>query len=359
MKILLIFIILQILILPVSSQSKTENLIIITLDGMRWQEVFGGADDSLINNAVFTSDSADIKNKYWAPTKSERRKKLMPFLWSTVVTEGQIHGNREYGSKVNVLNRYRFSYPGYNEIFTGYPDTLVNSNNKTPNKNTNVLEFINSQRAYKGKVAAFTSWDVFDAIFNEQRSGFLVNCGIDTMIEKTYPFPLLNEMQQHAFRPFGDEVRLDMFTYYLAREYLRLKKPKVLYLAFDETDDHAHNGKYDYYLNAAHITDQWIKELWTLLQSMPEYKSKTTLIITTDHGRGDRIKKDWTSHGADILGADEIWIAVMGPGVVAKGEVKTDEQIHQAQLAQTISKLLGFGFKAEHPVEKEIEHIIR
>src|SRR5215510_8078025 len=121
-------------------QQKTENIVVITLDGFRWQEVFGGADDSLINNTTFTKDTADLKKKYWASTSVERRKKLLPFFWSTIATQGQLHGNRQLGSKVNVKNRYWFSYPGYNEIFTGYPDTAVNSNDKNFNKNTTILE---------------------------------------------------------------------------------------------------------------------------------------------------------------------------------------------------------------------------
>ena len=351
MKLLHIFLFLKILIQSAASQQKAENLIIITLDGMRWQEVFRGAADSLINNPSYTDDTLAIKRKYWASTPTQRRERLMPFLWSTIAKQGQIPGNRDYGSRMDVMNRYRFSYPGYNEIFTGYPDTLVNSNEKVPNPNTNVLEFFNKQPGYQGRVAAFTSWDVFDAIFNEERSGFLVNCGIDTVNERAAPFLILNEMQRHSFRPFGDEIRLDMFTYYAAREYLKLKKPKVLYIGFDETDDHAHNGKYDYYLNAAHTTDQWLGELWALLQSMPEYRNKTTMIITTDHGRGDTIKTEWTKHGSEIAGAHEIWMATIGVGIHAQGEIRNEEILYQAQLAQTFAKILGLTFKANHRVE--------
>src|SRR4030095_4570120 len=165
--------ILLLLFKTVCSQLKTQNLIIITLDGMRWQEVFGGADSVLINDSVFTADREETKKKFWANSSAERREKLFPFLWTVIAKNGQIYGNRWYNNKVNNANRYWFSYHGYNEIFTGYPDTLVNSNDKIQNKNENVREFLNKQQRYKGKVAAFTSWDVFDAIFNEQRSGFL------------------------------------------------------------------------------------------------------------------------------------------------------------------------------------------
>ncbi|MEO6219051.1 MAG: hypothetical protein ABIO81_01390, partial [Ginsengibacter sp.] len=157
------------------AQLKTETVVVITLDGMRWQEVFGGADSALLNNKSFTRDSAGTSRKFWNNDVLVRRKNLFPFLWSTVVEKGQLYGNRLYENKVNNANKYKFSYPGYNEIFTGYPDTAVNSNDKILNKNINVLEFINQQSSYKNKVAAFATWDVFPYILNKWRSGIYVN----------------------------------------------------------------------------------------------------------------------------------------------------------------------------------------
>ena len=54
----------------------------------------------------------------------------------------------------------------------------------------------------------------------------------------------------------------------------------------------AHDGRYDHYLEAAHNTDQMIKDLWDYCQNDTVYKGKTTFIITTDHGRGDQPKKN-------------------------------------------------------------------
>ena len=108
---------------------KIENIIIITTDGFRWQEVFTGMDSSLANDKRFNQgDSAYIYKKYWAENANERRKKLMPFFWDTIEKNGQVYGNRNFSNKVDNANPYWFSYPGYNEIFTGYPDTAVNSN---------------------------------------------------------------------------------------------------------------------------------------------------------------------------------------------------------------------------------------
>jgi acetyl esterase/lipase len=337
---------------------KTENVVIITLDGLRWQEMFTGADSILINDSSYTRNPARLKEKYWAATAEERRRRLFPFIWDSVAGQGQIHGNRFAASKVNVLNAYRYSYPGYNEMFTGFPnDTTGKANTiEYPNKNTSVLEYINNLPAYKGKVAVFTSWNAFHAIFAEKRSGLFVNAGYDSIKLKTPAFALLNEMQwrvHDAGMPSNE--RSDMFAFYMAKEYIKEYKPKVLHIGLVETDNFGHEGNYENVLNAANIADAWIADLWHMLQSMPEYNGKTTLLILTDHGRGDKIKSQWKDHDTNIEGADAIWLAAMGPGIRPLGEIRQPEQLYQAQLAQTIAGLLGLTFIAEHPVKEAIK----
>ncbi|HKO81630.1 MAG TPA: alkaline phosphatase family protein [Chitinophagaceae bacterium] len=343
-----------ILLLAVTGQGqhKTKNLVIVTLDGMRWQEIFGGVDEVLLNDSTFNHDREGLKNKFWAVSPEERRQKLFPFLWSVIAAQGQIYGNRKYDNKIDNANRYWFSYPGYNEIFTGYPDSLVNSNDKIYNKNESVLEFINKQKGYKGKVAAFSTWDAFPFILNEPRSKIYVNADIDTLQFKTPALSLLNDMQFLTNKPSG--VRPDVITYFAAREYLKEYKPKVLYIAFDETDHFAHEGLYDQYIGSAYSQDAMIGDLWKLLQSMPQYKNKTSLLITCDHGRGDKKKSDWKHHGSKIAEAHEIWLAAIGPDIKALGEIKTPMQLYQMQLATTIAKLLRFNFKPTHPVQDPV-----
>ena len=339
------------------SQQPIQNLIIVTTDGLRWQEVFKGMDTAIANNNKYNEgDSAYIYQHYWSSDAIERRKKLMPFLWSTIAVKGQLFGNREAGCKVNVANPYWFSYPGYNEIFTGYPDTAVNSNDFPPNPNVTVLEYINKQKAFSGKVAAFGAWDAFDRILNQQRSGIPVMSAFDatggnkpTTVERA-----INAMNKDAYRPFGEEECLDVFTHYAAFEHLKSRKPRVLYIAYGETDEWAHSGKYRSYLDAAHLVDQWLSQLWGYLQKDPFYKGKTAMFITVDHGRGDVVKKEWTSHNNKIIGCDQIWFATLGPGIPSKGEIKKEIQLYQKQFAQTFAKLLGITYTALHPIAEPL-----
>ncbi len=340
---------------PALAQSKTENLVIVTLDGLRWQEVFGGADEALLKNKNYTREMEATSVAFGSDDQNESRRKLFPFLWNVVAKNGQLHGNRNEGSKVNVANPYQFSYPGYNEILTGYPDIAVNSNDKVNNKNTSVLEFLNQQKNFKGKIAVFSSWNAFPFILNEPRSGIYVNSDTDTLNFNNPNLKLVADFQRLSPRPVG--VRPDAITYMAGREYLKAYHPRILYIAFDETDDLAHAGMYDLYLAAAHAKDAMLADIWDILQSDPQYKNKTTLLITCDHGRGGLGLDTWRDHGQEVKESGETWLAVIGPDTKALGEVKTPEQLFHKQYAATIAALLGFKFTAEHPVAEPIQEL--
>jgi hypothetical protein len=346
----------------VNTENRAENLIIITTDGFRWQEIFKGMDSAIANNKKFNQDDSDyIFKTYWNYDVKERRKLLMPFLWTTVATNGQLYGNRAFNNYVDNANPYWFSYPGYSEIFTGVADTAINSNDYKPNPNTTVLEFLNQQPELKGKVAAFGAWDAFDRILNEQRSGIPVFSVFDSISWKnpTATEKLINDMMNDSHKPWLKDECFDVFTQYAAMEYLKTKKPKVLYIAYGETDEWAHAGKYRYYLDAGRQVDAWIKKIWDFVQNDPQYKNKTALFITVDHGRGDRVKEKWTSHNNKVEDSHEIWFAAMGPGIAAKGEVKDSVQFFQKQFAQTMAKILGYTFSANHPVAEEIKSVLQ
>ena len=343
-----------------ASSQKTENIIIITTDGLRWQEVFKGLDSDIANDKNFNQgDSTFIYKKYAATSFAGSRQKIMPFFWSEIASKGQIYGNRDLGNKVDVSNPYWFSYPGYSEIFTGNVDLKINSNSYEPNPNVNVLEFLNKQSKLKGKTAAFGAWDAFDRILNEKRSGFPVISAFDDVggNKPTALQKLLNEMRNNSFKPFHEDECLDVFTHYQAMNELKTNKPKVLYISYGETDEWAHHGHYRSYLDAANQVDKWIKEIWEFVQNDPQYKNKTTLFITVDHGRGDKIKAQWKDHGADIEGASQIWFAAIGPEIASKGEIKTESQFYQKQFAQTIAKIMGYTFTADHPITNEMKEV--
>src|SRR5438046_1966386 len=151
---------------------KTKNVFLIVTDGFRWQEVFTGAEEMLIdktNGGV--RDVPALRKKVWRETPEHRRDALLPFFWTEIAPHGQIYGNQAKGSIARVTNDRRFSYPGYNEIFTGRADPRIDSNKKIPNPNVTVFEWLQGRPGFSKRVAALATWDVFLSIFNCARSG--------------------------------------------------------------------------------------------------------------------------------------------------------------------------------------------
>jgi hypothetical protein len=337
---------------------KTQNVIVVMLDGLRWQEVFHGADLKTLNTmkpSVLDQPNERTENAqrlYGSAIEANRRYALMPFLWSVIAKQGQLFGNRNLGSDSHVINKFKFSYPGYSETLTGFADPRINSNNNVPNPNVTVFEWLNAKPAFAGNVAAFGAWQTFNGIFNRGRCGFLVNAGYDslTAIPESPELKMLNELKLESPRVWLDEP-FDLLTFHTAVEYLKTKKPRLLFISLGETDDWAHTGSYPEYLNAAHRDDRYLRELWELVQSMPEYSGKTTLIVLPDHGRG--IGAQWTDHGENIPGSEQTWMAFLGPDTPALGERERVGPVTDSQIAATLAALLGEDYHAAVPRSSE------
>ena len=321
---------------------KTRNVIVATTDGLRWEDVFRGADPALLNKSPGgVADPEAAKAAFDRPTAEERRKLLMPFLWDEIASRGQIFGNRDKNSPARVTNGKNFSYPGYNELLTGRPDPRIDSNAKRPNPNVTVLEWLNSLPAYRGKVAAYGSWDVFPFILNRERSGLFINAGWepipgDDLSDRQRGW---NRVARQLPRRWPD-CRDDAVTLPLALEHLRRNAPRVLYISAGDTDEHGHAGRYDLVLDAAREFDADLARLWRTVQLDPRYRDTTSLIVSTDHGRGG-LPDGWKSHGANVAGSEAIWIAVIGPDTPALGERRDASEVTQAQIAATAAALLG------------------
>jgi phosphopentomutase len=121
----------------------------------------------------------------------------------------------------------------------------------------------------------------------------------------------------------------------------------VFYIMLGETDEWAHLRRYDCYLDSARRGDDFIRRLWETLQSMPEYAGKSSLVLTTDHGRGDT-KQNWTDHGKDVEGAEQMWIGVLGPDTPAMG-ARENVAVTQGQVAATAAALVGEDYHAAEP----------
>ncbi len=333
---------------PAGETHKTRNVVLIVTDGLRWQEIFTGADKDLLttDHGGNWAKPEYLQKTYWRDTPEERRKALFPFLWSTVATRGQVFGNQTKGSVARVTNPFAFSYPGYDEMLTGYPDPKIDSNEFGPNPNTTVFEWLNDRPAFHDQVCVFGTWETFNDIFNVGRSHLPMHVGWKLPYTAAHLSPreqLLNELYVTTTK-LDDEDTYDSFLQIPLLDYLKTNHPRLLFVGYGETDNWAHSGRYDLVLESAHGFDHFVEQLWNTLQSMPEYKDQTTFILTTDHGRGSG-PEEWKEHGVDQKGSENIWLAVMGPDTAALGERSNIPAITQSQIAATLAAFVGEDYK--------------
>jgi hypothetical protein len=334
---------------PLAAQPplRTRNIVLIVSDGLRWQEVFTGADPTLLNEAQggIWDKEEDLRREFWRDDPTERRRALLPFLWKTVAVRGQIFGNQALGSVARVTNGRAFSYPGYNEMLTGHPDARIDSNEFGPNPNVSVLEWLNTLPELQGKVSVYATWATFKNILNVGRSHLPLHVGWDLPYQGqlTPRQQLLNRLYASTIRLDGEDV-YDAFLQVPLLDSFDSQQPRVLFVGYGETDNWAHSGRYDLVLHSAHAFDGFVRELWERLQALPAYRDTTTFIITTDHGRGSG-PVEWKEHGIEQKGSENIWMAVLGPDTSPLGERQHTAEVHQAQIAATVAAFLGKDYR--------------
>lgn len=334
------------------AQPVTRNVLLVTIDGLRWQEVFRGADETFINTefgGVAQNVVQAVRAAALAPTAEERRRKLMPFLWTEIAARGQIFGNRDRGSPMRVANTEWVSYPGYSELLCGFADPLIVSNTPIPNRNVTVLEWLNGRQGFTGRVAACATWQVFPAIYNVGRSRFptWVSGQRGALVPKTPQFADIARWMEDIPTKARDE-HYDGFGFRAALEMIDAVRPRVFHIALGEPDTDAHRRRYDAYLESIQRADRFVREIWETLQTLEAYRGTTTLILTTDHGRGNT-PQDWTSHGKKTPRSDETWLAALGPDTAARGERADTAAVVSAQVAATVAALLGEDLRAAEP----------
>lgn len=352
--------------------ATASNVVFVTMDGLRWQEMFRGADEKLLKDERFTSQDFKTFPAYQQVGTVKSRSELMPFLWGTIAKRGSVIGDRDNGSPMNVTNPWWFSYPGYNEMLTGVADPAVDSNDKRWNNNVTVLEWLNRQRGFEKQVRAYSSWEVFSYIVNTQRSGVVVNDAFVSVTDQpTEREQWINRLQSQLPKPWP-WVRNDAITHNYALEALRSRKTRVLYIGYGEADDFGHEGKYAHYLEATRRFDGFLQELWDTLQADPFYRDRTVLLITTDHGRGEEPLANWVDHSSKratdrnetqkakypdgIVGSDQVWFAAIGPGIAARGSLKAATPYRTSQVTATLLKSIGlraadFSKRADEPID--------
>ena len=294
-------------------------------------------------------EDSPVYKRFWAPTPEERRRKLLPFFWRLVTEQGSIAGNPALGSDVRLSNRKWFSYPGYAEILLGQAfDEQITSNDPIRNPYETVLERLRRElKLTPAQVATFASWDVFNAIAEHTEGATMINAGDEPLAIPGAEVTLLNELQTIARAPW-DDTRLDAFTVRLGDGLPGAGAAARPVPVVRRHRHWAHDGRYDRLLDAYARTDRWLEQLWTWLQSQPDYRGRTHLLITTDHGRGHDAD-GWRHHGEKYPDAERVWMAFVSPKMAQRGEWRGGPALSTNQIAATLASWVGVDWNADHP----------
>jgi hypothetical protein len=309
------------------ARAEDPNVILITLDGVRWSEVFEGTDPELTE----------------AP-----REPIMNHLTGELALEGMLLGDRE-NSWVTVANPVNMSLPGYQSIFAGAPTGCYTNFCRTIRHQTFPEQLQKEFGFSPDEMAAFASWSQIRRAYARRGSKLYLNAGdAPSRIEDPVHVAIDGEQARNPApwnRPGIWRARYDRYTYAHALHYLKTKRPRFLYLSLLDADEYAHAGNYEGYVASLKSYDQWIREIADTLDASGEYGRNTLLIVTTDHGRGDG--KDWTEHGFFHPESERIWMYLRGKGIAPGSSPLPGTHLSH----NSVRMLVESAFNARQPLE--------
>jgi hypothetical protein len=288
------------------------RVILVTLDGVRWQDVFEG------------------KTGPW------------PRVWSLLETRGVALGHGAGCGVVRPRNTTHISLPGYLEIFTGRR-TFCMSNVCPQVDQPTVLDVAANAGLTTASIA---SWDVLDHAATARRAektadGLLVSAGTrwpgrrpleDARLEAAVvagenakPFPAL-----------GGTYRPDRYTAAIALEYLRVRRPRVLHVGLGDTDEHGHRDDRIAYDASLSAIDGFLGDLAATLDATGLART-TSVLVVSDHGRANNFRE----HGAQWPESGRSFILAFGGRVPKRGEVCARHDLWLTDIAPTLRSLLG------------------
>ncbi len=286
---------------------EKKNVILLMLDGVRCKEFFGKVDKKL--RKKFKIKQKTTFDKFWN---------------SDLPNQGVIFGNKSKGSSM-VVKGEPCSLPSYATIFKG-SESKLNDNYKGRVSTETIAEKIKKELDLKKEdVATIASWDNINQAVQHKKGTIYTNCGPQKIkIYKDDPIiKHINNKQIDDEPSWAYGSRYDKYTWDHAIHYLKNVKPRFMFISLNDSDGSMHHGMYKEYIRSLNDYDKQIMELVELIDTMKEYKNKTTLVITTDHGRGETNNKDeWKDHSSKIPGSEDIWMYVRGPYIKKRGFMK-------------------------------------
>jgi len=311
---------------------RTRNVVIVTIDGVRWQEVFGGIDAPRARDAGMSA--CDIL----------AGGELTPNLHRHFAAGGVVIGAPGYGEIVASGPNF-VSLPGYEEIFTGRASSCT-SNFCDHIPDTTLVDELRAQLQLRtDQIAVITSWRAIEraAAFDDRaltisagRSGGATR---DLVRVSARASRILDEASDADAYPGWVDYRPDRYTAAIALDYLVARRPRFLFIGLGDTDEYAHRHNYRGYVSGLRAADAFVGQLMGTLATLGEYGAETTVIVTTDHGRS----ASFASHGGDAPESRRVWLFAAGGAVPALGFADGSRIMRLADIAPTVRRWLALA----------------
>jgi hypothetical protein len=311
---------------------RTRNVVIVTIDGVRWQEIFGGIDVPRARAAGMSG--CDVVDGA----------ELTPNLHRHFAGGGVVIGAPGYGEMVASGPNF-VSLPGYEEIFTGRAPSCTSNFCDHIAETTLVDELRVELGLSPEQIAVITSWRTIEraAAFDDRSialsAGRHGGATRDRVRATAAASRLLDEAGEVDAYPGWLDYRPDRYTAQLALDYLATRRPRFLFIGLGDTDEYAHRHNYRGYVSALRAADELVGQLMDTLAALGEYGAETTVLVTTDHGRA----ASFAGHGGDAPESRRVWLFAAGGAVPALGFADGSRTTRLADIAPTVRSWMGLS----------------
>jgi hypothetical protein len=316
---------------PAASRPARQSVVLITIDGVRWQEVFQGVDRRL------------AREHGMAASQLVGPAKLVPELHALAAGAGAALGAPGHGEPISASDHAVKSLPGYMEIASGRRTTGCSTNACPRIDRTTVIDQIAAQPASSiGDVAVIASWSGIAHAAAEEPSRIVMSAGritgnhLDQLRFDAKAEKLLSDGRRAGPLPGSDDYRPDRNTAAIALHYLRARHPRFLFIGLGDTDEWGHRNDYKDYLGALQRADKVVGKVARTLASLHEQGWETAFFVTADHGRDPECR----NHGG-VASAMRTWLVAGGSLIRAHGLVSAPEPRHLADIAPTLRQMMG------------------
>jgi hypothetical protein len=309
------------------------------LDGVRWQEVFGGPDRAPAHQRIANSLG-------WTTAST-----LMPNLHRLLDTQGVAVGAPDRGVEMVTGGPQRISLPSYRDIFTGKDDPACQSNNcARPLGRTLADEVVDASGSRD--VAVIASWPNIARAASAEPLRLVLTTGRrllgqeEVLRDDPVIASLLDASRHVSSFPGQGDYRPDTLTARIALRYLATARPRFLFVGLGDADEYGHRNDYRGYLKAIHESDEFLGELSVTLEAMGARGRHTTVLLTTDHGRA----YDFRDHGMWHPESGRVWLVASGEDVRRRGLAATPRHHTLLDVAPTVRALLGITGGEGEPI---------